>query len=342
MTLTQSGRRASERSASSEIQPAFTAPPHLPNIAAPDTPPLVSKPDHLQCAQFSLPRTKSRSRWVTPATQRLWHGLCAASPDRTQRQSSALPRPLQDGFVSVQVVKASGGTTAYSDKHTGAYTILQGANGNALDEIYDPEQSANKANNITDSAYDMLHVRRSAQHCGLVHGHSKLLGLSMYCARVAHACGAPSSALSSVLSSSAMQPLVCGPVACHMLQQLTSIRGCAGQSSLLHLLCSHGAARALVAQYAAVNGWILGNSNGKYQTTYNGTLNATGPAITKQPTLFGTDLQCAPDLVINLIEPGGDLHRYVGPNTRGAALLRSSSLHYQRGDASKAHKVCKA
>ena len=69
----------------------------------------------------------------------------------------------------------------------------------------------------------------------------------------------------------------------------------------------------MVAQYAAVNGWILGNSNGKYQTTYNGTLNSTGSAITKQPTLFGTDLQCAPDLVIILIKIGGDLRPHVGP-----------------------------
>jgi len=65
--------------------------------------------------------------------------------------------------VSVQVVKASGGTTAYSDKHTGAYTILQGASGNALDEVYSPEQAANgEGNNLTDSTYDMLHVRHSA------------------------------------------------------------------------------------------------------------------------------------------------------------------------------------
>ena len=44
-------------------------------------------------------------------------------------------------------------------------------------------------------------------------------------------------------------------------------------------------------QYSAVNGWIRGNSNGKFQTTYNGTANDVGNAITKQPTLFGTDLQ---------------------------------------------------
>ena len=67
------------------------------------------------------------------------------------------------------MVKASGGTTAYSDKHTGAYTILQGSNGDALDEIYSPEQAANGVgNNYTDSEYDMLHVRYSAQHLGLL------------------------------------------------------------------------------------------------------------------------------------------------------------------------------
>jgi hypothetical protein len=59
----------------------------------------------------------------------------------------------------LQVVKAAGGTTAYSDKHTGAYTMLQGANGTGLDQVYNPEQSANGAQNITDSQYDMLHVR---------------------------------------------------------------------------------------------------------------------------------------------------------------------------------------
>jgi hypothetical protein len=49
-------------------------------------------------------------------------------------------------------------------------------------------------------------------------------------------------------------------------------------------------------QYAAINGWILGNSNGQYQTTYNGTIGVLGTALTTQPTLFGTDLQCVPDV----------------------------------------------
>ena len=159
MTLTQSGRRASERSASSTNQPAFAALPHRAYNAALDTPPLFSKPVHLQCAQSLPPRTMSLSCWIPPATHRHWHGLCAAGPDLTQCHHSMLPRRLQDGLVSVQVVKASGGTTAYSDKHTGAYTILQGASGNALDEVYSPEQAANgEGNNLTDSTYDMLHV----------------------------------------------------------------------------------------------------------------------------------------------------------------------------------------
>ena len=58
-------------------------------------------------------------------------------------------------------MKSAGGTTAYSDKHTGAYTMLQGANGTGLDQVYNPEQNANGAENITDSQYDMLHVRLS-------------------------------------------------------------------------------------------------------------------------------------------------------------------------------------
>ena len=37
--------------------------------------------------------------------------------------------------------------------------MLQGPSGDGLDEIYDPEQAANGAVNITDSQYDMLHVR---------------------------------------------------------------------------------------------------------------------------------------------------------------------------------------
>ena len=84
-------------------------------------------------------------------------------------------------------------------------------------------------------------------------------------------------------------------------------QGCAEHSSWVHVnrLRSDKAACTVAAQYAAVNGWILGNSNGKYQTTYNGTLNSTGAAITKQPTLFGTDLQCAPALVVNLVDTIG-------------------------------------
>ena len=57
------------------------------------------------------------------------------------------------------MVKAAGGTTAYSDRHTGAYTMLQGPSGDALDEIYNPEQSANSAASLTDYQYDQLHVR---------------------------------------------------------------------------------------------------------------------------------------------------------------------------------------
>ena len=53
----------------------------------------------------------------------------------------------------------------------------------------------------------------------------------------------------------------------------------------------------MCVQYAAINAWILGNSNGTYQTTYNGTTGALGTNLTKQPTLFGTDLQCVPDLI---------------------------------------------
>ena len=80
------------------------------------------------------------------------------------------------------------------------------------------------------------------------------------------------------------------------LHRTVSIRRSTRQSSLLRLLRllrSFMHSHAVLAQYAAVNGWILGNSNGMYQTTYNGTLNSTGSPITKQPTLFGTDLQCA-------------------------------------------------
>ena len=64
---------------------------------------------------------------------------------------------------------------------------------------------------------------------------------------------------------------------------------------MLAILCMYPESPSVPCcmQYNAINGWILGNSNGKYQTTYNGTLNAVGTAITKQPTLFGTDLQCA-------------------------------------------------
>ena len=83
------------------------------------------------------------------------------------------------------MVKASGGTTAYSDKHTGAYTMLQGASGNALDEIYDPEQAANGDENITDSAYDMLHVRRMhAALAGRWYAQSSAWRLSIHTVRV--------------------------------------------------------------------------------------------------------------------------------------------------------------
>ncbi len=51
--------------------------------------------------------------------------------------------------------------------------MLQGPAGDGLDEIYDPEQSANGSLNITDAQYDMLHVRTLTQtlksHCGM-HG----------------------------------------------------------------------------------------------------------------------------------------------------------------------------
>ena len=59
----------------------------------------------------------------------------------------------------MQVVKAAGGTTAWSDKHTGAYTMLQGPSGTGLDDVYNPEQEANDSANITTAEYDMLHVR---------------------------------------------------------------------------------------------------------------------------------------------------------------------------------------
>ena len=37
--------------------------------------------------------------------------------------------------------------------------MLQGPSGDALDEIYNPEQSANGAASLTDYQYDQLHVR---------------------------------------------------------------------------------------------------------------------------------------------------------------------------------------
>ena len=39
--------------------------------------------------------------------------------------------------------------------------MLQGPNGTGLDQVYNPEQNANGAENLTDSQYDMLHVRLS-------------------------------------------------------------------------------------------------------------------------------------------------------------------------------------
>ena len=70
--------------------------------------------------------------------------------------------PTQHSQSLPQIVRQAGGTTAYSDKHTAAYTMLQGPFGDALDEIYNPEQSANGAANLTDAQYDMLHVRSVA------------------------------------------------------------------------------------------------------------------------------------------------------------------------------------
>ena len=56
-------------------------------------------------------------------------------------------------------MKANGGSTAWSDKHTAAYRWLQGAANTSVDTYYSPEVASLATTNMSYAAYDKVKVR---------------------------------------------------------------------------------------------------------------------------------------------------------------------------------------